>query len=241
MILKLTLCGLCILLVAVIAISYYTIEEGFVKKLDPKYDVIPAPEAAPSIAPVAPIASMVAPVAPLPAAPLPAAPLPEVASMVPSNAKLQGESQPAPISLPNASVLASKSSAPPQRNNVTAEVSVSDTGYTAMALQQKSDLLKDIQKMFRNELLASRATEPIGMVSHQTAHHQAKGPANGITCNETNSNADGTNDSANNSPSTTQGMEYGASSVKGINQGCPDISQYIKKDAIPCWGCSLDY
>ena len=25
------------------------------------------------------------------------------------------------------------------------------------------------------------------------------------------------------------------------NQNCPDMSSYIKKDSIPCWGCSLDY
>jgi hypothetical protein len=39
------------------------------------------------------------------------------------------------------------------------EVSVSDTSYNAMALQQQSSILRDIQNVFRNELLASRMTE----------------------------------------------------------------------------------
>jgi hypothetical protein len=32
---------------------------------------------------------------------------------------------------------------------------------------------------------------------------------------------------------TRQGDEY--------NCNKPDMSKYIKKDAIPCWGCTLDY
>jgi hypothetical protein len=35
------------------------------------------------------------------------------------------------------------------------------------------------------------------------------------------------------SDSVNQGEEY--------KRGRIDMSEYIKKDAIPCWGCSLDY
>ena len=45
------------------------------------------------------------------------------------------------------------------QNAVMPEVAVSDTSYTAMALQQQSSVLRDIQNIFRNELLASRRTE----------------------------------------------------------------------------------
>jgi hypothetical protein len=45
------------------------------------------------------------------------------------------------------------------QNAVMPEVSVSDTSYNAMALQQQSSILRDIQNIFRNELLASRRTE----------------------------------------------------------------------------------
>jgi hypothetical protein len=45
------------------------------------------------------------------------------------------------------------------QNAVMPQVSVSDTSYNAMALQQQSSVLRDIQNIFRNELLASRRTE----------------------------------------------------------------------------------
>ena len=90
---------------------------------------------------------------------------------------------------------------------VPSKVSLSDTGYTAMVLQQKSDLLKDIQKIVKNEILSNRATEYIDK-------NAVSAPTLAIA----------------------QGAEYNA------NASCDhDMSQYIKKDAIPCWGCSLDY
>ena len=45
------------------------------------------------------------------------------------------------------------------KNAVMPEVAVSDMSYNAMALQQQSSILRDIQNIFRNELLASRRTE----------------------------------------------------------------------------------
>jgi len=48
---------------------------------------------------------------------------------------------------------------PQGQNAVMPQVSVSDTSYNAMALQQQSSVLRDIQNIFRNELLASRRTE----------------------------------------------------------------------------------
>jgi hypothetical protein len=52
--------------------------------------------------------------------------------------------------------------------------------------------------------------------------------------------------------STAQGKEYEESCYKDTDyrstndsdSTCPPVpnmSQYIKKDEIPCWGCSLDY
>jgi hypothetical protein len=35
-------------------------------------------------------------------------------------------------------------------------------------------------------------------------------------------------------PALQQGNEYDTA-------GCPDMSQYIRKDAIPCWNCTLDF
>ena len=112
----------------------------------------------------------------------------------------------------------------PQRTEVVPEVSLSTAGYDAMVLQQKMDLLKDIQKVVRNELVANRATDPVAMV----------GSVNKVT------------------DSTAQGKEYEDSCYKDTEYKCPknpdgtcppipDMSKYIKKDEIPCWGCAIDY
>jgi hypothetical protein len=45
-----------------------------------------------------------------------------------------------------------------------------------------------------------------------------------------------------NTTATSQGKEYSSRCHK--DKSCsqqPDMTQYIKKDSIPCWGCSLDY
>jgi hypothetical protein len=112
----------------------------------------------------------------------------------------------------------------PQRNDIVPEVKISGTGYDAMTLQQKSELLKDIQKVVRNEILANRSTTPLTKDKYE--------------------NEDTT--------SSRQGKEYEESCYKDSEYRCPknpdgtcppvpDMSQYIKKDAIPCYGCSLDY
>ena len=110
---------------------------------------------------------------------------------------------------------ASNAAANPRRNDVQPQVVVSDIGYDAMGLKQKSDLLSSIQKMFRNELLASRSTDA-SMID----------PA---SC------------SSSTTDSTSQGCEYNKTTDKESCSSGPDMSKYIKKDSIPCYGCALDY
>lgn len=98
----------------------------------------------------------------------------------------------------------------PSRQDVTPQVSLSDTGYTALELQNKSNMLKNIQKIVRNEIVASRnqpENNPMAMANE--------------SCDSSGSNA------------MQQGNEY--------KRNKSDMSEYIKKDSIPCWGCSLDY
>jgi hypothetical protein len=117
------------------------------------------------------------------------------------------------------------SSVTPQRIDVTPQVTISGTGYDAMTLQQKSDLISDIQKVVKNETLANRRMDPL--ITAQT-----------FDLSDTDS--------------TQQGKEYMNGCDKEPDYRCPknpdgscppipDMTQYIKKDAIPCWGCSLDY
>jgi hypothetical protein len=120
----------------------------------------------------------------------------------------------------------------PQRNDVQPQVTMSDTSYDAMALKQKSDLLTNIQKMFRNELLSSRSTDAsmkdtsLFSSSHSSSTQQG---------NEFNNGSQKCDDSSD---------EDSYRCPKNPNGSCPpvpDMTQYIKKDAIPCWGCSVDY
>lgn len=112
----------------------------------------------------------------------------------------------------------------PVRNDVVPTVSLSGTGYEAMSHQQKAELLRDIQKVVRNEILAQRNTTPVI----------------------------NTSDSMHKTDSSDQGKEYNMNCNKSNTVECPashdstcpslpDMSEYIKKDTIPCWGCKLDY
>ena len=127
--------------------------------------------------------------------------------------------------VPPVPVTSETTSSTPERNDVVPEVKISGTGYEAMNLQQKMDLLRDIQQVVRNEVLAGRNTKPI--ISGETR----KMP---------------------DTDCTAQGKEYEKNCHKDNEYRCPtnpdgscppvpDLTQYIKKDAIPCWGCSLDY
>ena len=113
----------------------------------------------------------------------------------------------------------------PTRTDGVPEVSISGSGYNAMNLNERSELLKDIQKLVKNEVLANRSTKPI--ISGETRKSQ-------------------------DTDSTAQGKEYEESCYKDTEYRCPknpdgscppvpDMTQYIKKDEIPCYGCSLDY
>jgi hypothetical protein len=122
----------------------------------------------------------------------------------------------------------------PKREDIIPSVSISGSGYDAMNLQQKTDLLRDIQKAVRNELIAGRNTTPI--IPGETRKEILPG--------ETRKDHD--------SNSTAQGKEYENNCYKDNEYRCPknpdgscpplpDMTQYIRKDQIPCWGCSLDY
>jgi hypothetical protein len=99
---------------------------------------------------------------------------------------------------------------------VNPEVTLSETGYDAMKLNKQSNMLNDIQKIVHNEMLANRATD----VSVKNAGSKKKR----------------TNRNASNSLCGAQG-EMGVLDEMDTQ----DMSKYIKKDEIPCWGCSLDY
>jgi hypothetical protein len=115
----------------------------------------------------------------------------------------------------------------PDCTDITPDNKVSDMASMAMALKYKSDLLKDLQKVVRNELIANRMTKRLERDDGEDGE-----------CEDDDSDA------------MAQGREYGCHRQdtyrcpKNPDGSCPpvpDMSDFIKKDSIPCFGCSLDY
>ena len=106
--------------------------------------------------------------------------------------------------------------------------SLTVTDANALGLQNKAKLLKDVQETVHNEMILHRQTDP-------------------VQCNGSKSE----------SASSKQGKEYQKDKPKakptpsddnpcpaypnGTCPSIPDMSKYIRKDEIPCWGCTLDY
>jgi hypothetical protein len=140
--------------------------------------------------------------------------------------------RPASVTGPSSAPLASADLTSPSAPSV---VSLSEMGYEAMSLKQRSNLLKEIQMMVRNELLSSRQLEKPDQKMDEYEDEEVMDGA----C-----------------PSAYQGEDYKRRSPQGeaeaesdhyrysknSNGSCPpvpDLSDYIRKDSIPCWGCSL--
>jgi hypothetical protein len=120
----------------------------------------------------------------------------------------------------------------PDPTDITPDNQMSDMGSMTMALKYKSDLLKDLKKVVRNELIANRMTKRLKRDDRD----------------DSDANCDANSDA--NSDAMAQGREYGCHRQdtyrcpKNPDGSCPpvpDMSDYIKKDSIPCFGCSLDY
>lgn len=101
------------------------------------------------------------------------------------------------------------------------KASIADSPETRMAKekQQKQELLRDIQQIVRNEIAAKKR-----MTTAAQAFFQQ--------------NPDGSSIYSDGSESGKQGCEMYGTRPKW----CPkDMNDYIRKDSIPCWGCTLDY
>lgn len=95
---------------------------------------------------------------------------------------------------------------------------VSGTSDQAKSLKQRMDILSDIQSLMKRKTLETRRAP------------YKKNACKKDTCD---GGCDGGCDEAP-SASLSQGREY--------KSACDhDMSQYIRKDSIPCWKCNLDY
>jgi hypothetical protein len=102
----------------------------------------------------------------------------------------------------------------PDRTDITPDNKVSDMAYMAMALKYKSDLLKDLQKVVRNELIADRMTQRLDRDD---------------------------NDADDDTDAMAQGREYGCHRKDTYQcSNSSDMSDCSKKDNTPCFGCPTD-
>jgi hypothetical protein len=217
MVLRFTIFGLLLILIAVIAMSHYSNKEGF-QALDQAKPTNSSAPAAPATRSAPATGSIPVPSASMKQVPVPATgkDLSNGSSLVATAGAAAGPA-PFPPTTSDVSVsmkaAGSASAPPPQFNKVIPQIGVSPMGAVAADAQQKTDFLSSVQKIIRNELLAARSTDT-GVTSQ---HGPVSSPP---------------------SQALSQGKEY---SNGGHKTTCPDMDDYIKKDSIPCWGCALDY
>jgi hypothetical protein len=126
--------------------------------------------------------------------------------------KPQPKPMPQPQPIPDPDVPSSGSM--PDRTDITPDNQISNTGSMAMALKYKSDLLKDLQKVIRNEFIANRMTEQLERED---------------------------NDANDDTDAMAQGREYGCRRKDMCD--CPKSSDRsdCRKENTPCFGCPPDY
>jgi hypothetical protein len=105
---------------------------------------------------------------------------------------------------------------------------VSPLAAVAQGKQDQSKLLRDIQEVVHNEMMLTKQATTASSQPH------LQGENDDQDCSESTVPANKGNISA----AEQQGIE--ASSAR--SKLCPkDMNKYIRKDGIPCWGCTLDY
>ena len=107
---------------------------------------------------------------------------------------------------------------------------MSKTSKEADESKKKSDMLRDIQSIVHNELVSN-----LQMTSSNSQPYLQKVKRNG----KSKDTCDDCDDDANDQIAEQQGKEMSTTRPK---RPCPqDMNDYIRKDSIPCMGCTLDY
>jgi hypothetical protein len=137
----------------------------------------------------------------------------------------------------------------PINSTISPQVSVSDDAYAAMLLKQKSEILQDLQKIVRNEILAQRSTNPVApsgpksSTTHSTEqgkeysrkNHKRDSCTDDSDCDHPNGYKPNTCDE----PPCDHPNGYKPNKCDDCEK--PDMREYIRKDSIPCMNCNLDY
>ena len=118
---------------------------------------------------------------------------------------------------------------------------ISDMQGIASNKLNDANALQGIQKIIHNELLSQKGMTTGAQMAF-LGENKKKRQEEEEECQEEEEVDEGQEDS-NNSPSNHQGHEFKRDCAKntGTRNSCrvPDMSKYIRKDSIPCWGCTL--
>lgn len=138
-----------------------------------------------------------------------------------------------------------------QQQQPQSEIVISGPGFNAMSLQQKTELLRDIQKLVKNEVIADRQLTNLNDFYREK--RQERREREWDREQEWKREQELNKINQMNSDALQQGKEYNNSECKKKCEGpcprnkdgtcppVPDMSEYIRKDQIPCWNCTLDY
>lgn len=112
---------------------------------------------------------------------------------------------------------------------------ISNTQQIASLKASDANALQTIQKVVHNELLSQKGMTTgaqLAFLGEKRRNRKYQQEEDDMAEEEDTSN------DSNNSPSNHQGKEFTRDCPK--NTGKPDMSQYIRKDSIPCWGCRVE-
>jgi hypothetical protein len=111
--------------------------------------------------------------------------------------------------------------------------SVSPQAAVAQEKQDQSKLLRDIQEVVHNEMLLTK------QATTASSQPLLQGADADEVDDQYDSEATVPVKKSKLSAAEEQGREMGVSQRR---RNCPnDMNDYVKKDNIPCWGCTLDY
>jgi len=117
---------------------------------------------------------------------------------------------------------------------------ISNTQQIASLKASDANALQTIQKVVHNELLSQKGmTTGAQMAFLGEKKRKNRQNTEDEYEEEVIEEEDTSNDSnnSNDSPSNYQGKEFTRDCPKNTEK--PDMSKYIRKDSIPCWGCTL--
>lgn len=114
-------------------------------------------------------------------------------------------------------------------------IPISNTQQIASLKASDANALQTIQKVVHNELLSQKGMTTGAQMAF-LGEKKRKNRRN--TEDEYEEEVIEEEDTSNDSPSNYQGKEFTRDCPKNTEK--PDMSQYIRKDSIPCWGCRVE-